>query len=327
MWGNEAPGSVWWAGGPSVDQAAADVIGLKTPLRSLELGVQVQAARVWDRMSYRASAQPLPPELDPRAAFDRLFASVDPDPTAAARRRARRRSILDGVLGEMKAMQPKVSGEDRARLDGHLTSLRELERRIDASATEAPSCARPSRPDPVILTDPTLFEQIGRAQMDLLAMALACDLTRVASLQYSSSTSAVIFAWLGCTIEHHELSHQADSDLPAQKQLEKIHSWYAAQFAYLVGRLDSLAESSGSLLDHSVVVWGNELGKGNTHSHTKVPFVLAGGAGGSLRTGRFVDCNGAAHNDLLVSTLNAVGVPATTFGNPAYCSGPLPGLT
>ncbi len=327
MWGNDAPGSVWWAGGPSVDQVAADAIGLTTPLRSLELGVQVQAARVWDRMSYRGRAQPLPPELDPRVAFDRLFAAVDPDAQAAARRRARRKSILDGVLGEMKAMQPKVSGNDRARLDSHFTSLRELERRIEASATAAPSCVRPPAPGPLNLVDPALFEQLGRAQMDLLAMAIACDLTRVASLQYSSATSAVIFGWLGCTEDHHELSHRADDDLPAQKQLERIHNWYAAQFAYLLGRLDALDETTGSVLDHSLVVWGNELGKGNTHSHTQVPFVLAGGAGGVLRTGRFVDAQGAAHNDLLVSVLNAVGVPATTFGNPAYCSGPLPGLT
>ena len=325
MWGDAAPGSVWWAGGPSVDQVAAEAIGLTTPLRSLELGVQVQAARVWDRMCYRAAAQPLPPELDPRAAFDRLFAAVDPDPLAAARRRARRKSILDGVLGEMKAMQPKVSGADRARLDSHFTALRELERRL--SATAAPSCVRPPAPGPLVLADPAFFEQIGRAQMDLLAMALACDLTRVASLQYSSATSAVIFGWLGCTEDHHELSHRGDSDVAAQKQLERIHTWYAAQFAWLVARLEALAESSGSVLDHSLVVWGNELGKGNTHSHTQVPFVLAGGAGGTLRTGRFVDANGAAHNDLLVSALNAVGVPATRFGNPAYCQGPLPGLT
>ncbi len=326
MWGNDAPGSVWWAGGPSVDQVAADALGKTTPFKSVELGVQVQAARVWDRMCYRGAAQALPPELDPRAAFDRLFAAVDPDPMAAAKRRARRKSILDGVLGELTALQPKVGGADRARLDAHFTAVRELEQRVNAAATAAPSCLRPAAPGPFVVNDPAAFEAIGRAQMDLLAMALACDLTRVASLQFSSSTSAFLFAWLGCTADHHELSHRADADLAAQAQLEAIHRWYAQQFGYLLDALSGLAEHSGTLLDHSLVVWGNELGKGNTHSHTQVPFVLAGKAGGALTTGRFVDTAHAAHNDLLVSVLNKVGVPATTFGNPAYCTGPLAGL-
>lgn len=327
MWGDPSGANVWWAGGPSVDQVAADSIGGTTPLRSLELGVQVQAAKVWDRMSYRGSAQPLPPELDPRAAFDRLFGSFGGDPLAAQKRRARQKSVLDGVQAELAALQPKVSGDDKVRLDAHLTSVRELERRLDSASIPAVSCLQPSRPDPLVLTDPTLFETIGRAQMDLLAMALACDLTRVASLQYSSSTSAVVFRWLGATADHHELSHKADDDLPAQATLEAIHRWYATQFAYLVGRLDALAEGTGSVLDHALIAWGNELGKGNNHSHTQVPFVLAGGAGGALRTGRFVDAAHAAHNDLLVSCLNAVGVPATKFGNPAYCTGPLPDLS
>ncbi len=310
MWGADAPGSVWWAGGPSIDQVAADTIGLTTRLKSVELGVQVQASKVWDRMSYRASAQPLPPELNPRVAFDRLFGPIDNDPVASARRRARRKSVLDGALAEMKAMQPKVSGSDRARLDAHFTALRDLERRIDASALPTASCQRP-----LMLFEPTTFEELGQAQMDLVAMALACDLTRVASLQYSSATSMVVFGWLGCTEDHHELSHRPDSDAAARAQLEKIHHWYVKQFAYLVERLETLG-----MLDHTTVVWGNELGKGNNHSHTQVPFVVAGG---SLGTGRFVDCKGAAHNDLLVSVLNSVGVPATTFGNPAYCNGPL----
>ena len=327
MWGSAASGvNVWWAGGPSVDQVAADAIGGSTPLRSLELGVQVQAAKVWDRMCYRGSAQPLPPELDPRAAFDRLFASFGGDPMAAQKRRARRKSVLDGVLAEMSALQPKVSGEDRQRLDAHFTSVRELERRLDAASVPAVSCLQPAKPAPMVLLDPALFEQLGRAQMDLLAMALACDLTRVASLQYSSSTSAVVFRWLGATVDHHELSHRSDDDNEAQSQLEAIHVWYARQFAYLLAKLDSLNDGPGSVLDHSLLVWGNELGKGNNHSHTQVPFVLAGSANGALRTGRFIDTAHAAHNDLLVSCLNAVGVPATSFGNPAYCDGPLADL-
>src|SRR6266566_7665489 len=159
--------------------------------------------------------------------------------------------------------------------------------------------------------------------IDLLAMALICDLTRVASLQWSSSTSPVVFNWIGAGItdDHHDLSHKADSDSVAQAQLVAIHAWYAKQFAYLLGKLDA-----AGLLDSTVVAWGNELGKGNNHSHDHVPFVLAGNAGGYFRTGRFIDTGGASHADLLVSLRNAVDIQTTTFGNPAYCSGPLANL-
>ncbi len=323
MWGSPLTGDVWWAGGPSVDQVIADAVGTSTAFRSLELGVQVQGSRVYDRMIYRAAAQPLPPETDPQALYQRLFSSPGSDPALVALRRSRRKSVLDFVGDQLGQVEKTVSQADRVRLDAHLSSVRELEHRLDALPRPLPGCTTPQPPAPLVLDDPSQFEAIGAAQMDLLAYALACDLTRVASLQWSSSTSLVVFKWLGCTTDHHSLSHTPDTDLASQAQLEKIDRWYAQQFAGLLQRLERLSAGAGSLLDQTLVVWGNELGKGNVHSHTRVPFVLAGGAGGALAGNQVVDCTGRAHNDLLVSAMNLMGVPGTRFGNPAYCKGPL----
>ena len=316
--------TVDWAGGPSVDQRLADVIGGATRLRSLELGVQVPRARVYDRMVYRAAGQPLPPVVDPLATFETLFG--DGDPLQAAQRRARRKSVLDAVLGEYAAVSAKLGAVDRQRLDAHATTVRDIEQRLEAVGQPGVACIRPDAPVPPSLTANASYPELGRLQMDLLALALACDVTRVASLQWSNASSNVVFSWLGQSIDHHELSHRGDDDLDAKAQLEAIHRWYAEQFAYLLSRLDAAQEDGGSVLDHSLVLWGNELGKGNVHSPVSVPFVTAGSAGGAVRTGQFLETNHAPHNALLLAALRAFGVNDATFGDPAVCPGPLPGF-
>jgi hypothetical protein len=165
--------------------------------------------------------------------------------------------------------------------------------------------------------------------MDLLVSSLACDQTRVASLQWSHSVSDIPFPWLGIGTGHHTLSHKDDSDTTSQDQLVQINTWYAQQFAYLLGKLDAVPESNGTtLLDNCLVIWMNELAKGNVHSHNPLPVVIAGKCGGALRTGRYLTYpNAVPHNNLLVSIANAMGTNITTFGNPAYCTGALTNLT
>lgn len=316
--------TVDWAGGPSVDQRVADAIGQGTRLRSLELGVQVPRARVYDRMVYRAAGQPLPPVLDPRVTFDVLFG--DGDPLLAAQRRARRKSVLDAVLGEYGALASTLGAGDRRRLDAHATAVREVERRLDALGQPGPACARPAAPTPPSLTANGSYPELSRLQLELLALALVCDVTRVASLQWSSASSAVVFDWLGHTVDHHELSHRADDDVDAADALAAIHRWYAEQLAFLLSRLDAAQEAGGSVLDHSLVLWGNELGRGNVHGHVSVPFVTAGAAGGAVRTGQSLDAQHAPHNQLLLATLRAFGVADATFGEPALGSTALPGF-
>jgi Protein of unknown function (DUF1552) len=321
-------GTSGWAGGISVDQRIAAKIGGGTRFRSLELGVQVASADNWSRMSYLGSDRPLPPEDSPLGAYMRLFAGASASPEEVARLRARRRSVLDAVKVQFDAVSARVGTADRARLDAHATSIREIENRLDVTASTA-TCNDPGAP--ALPANPTAndsFPAVGKLQMDLLALALSCDLTRVASLQWSRSVSQVRFTWLGIREGHHDLSHLADDDTQAVGKLTQINTWYAQQFAYLVGKLAGTIEVDGSrLLDSSLLLWCNELGKGNAHSRKLAPYVLAGSAGGALRTGRFLNYTGdQPHNDLLVSLLQAMDVPATTFGKVEWCHGPLAGV-
>jgi hypothetical protein len=187
-------------------------------------------------------------------------------------------------------------------------------------------CEIPARPEPG-MSGNDAFSRIGALQTDLLVLALACGQTRVASLQWSRAVSNVRFTWLGIDEGHHGLSHLPDDDTASQDALASINQWYAARFADLVQKLKSYPEGAGTLFDQCLLLWCNELGKGNTHSREDAPYVLAGSAGGALETGRFLEYDGdVPHNDLLVSLLQIMGLPDTTFGRPEWCNGPLSGL-
>lgn len=324
-------GAAGWANGISVDQEIAAHIGGSTALPSLELGVQVGSADDWGRMVYSGANQPLIPEENPALAYQRLFATKGVSPDQLAALRARKKSILDAVQDQLRAVSARLGANDRARLDQHATALRDIEARLDAQAMPSMSCADPGAPPvPSAPTDNDSFPAIGKLQMDLIAVALACDLTRVASLMWSRSVSQTRFTWLSPSVTdpHHDLSHKPDDDATSQDKLTRINTWYAAQFAYLLGKLADAQETDGTrLLDNTLLLWSNELGKGNTHSRQSAPYVLAGRAGGALRTGRFLTYTGdLPHNNLLVSLLQAMDVSTTRFGNDDWCTGPLSGL-
>ncbi len=319
-----------FAGGISIDQVIANRIGTQTRLPSLELAVQAFNNDVWSRMAYRSAGVSLPPINDPAAAFDRIFGGMVGDPAAATRLRAQRKSVLDGVKSHFATLNGKLSGDDRARLDAHLTAVRDVETRLDA--VSASTCATPTRPGAIDLKAAASFPIIGKLHMDLLTLALACDVTRVATLQWSRATSPTVYSWLGSDMKesHHELSHAGDSDAVAKAKLVRINRWHAENLAYLLAAMKKVEEAPGeTLLDNTVIFWGNELAVGNTHSRKDCPFLLAGKAGGALKTGRWVKYPaGTPHNDLLVGLANAVGVTdLKTFGNPKYCTGPLPRLS
>jgi hypothetical protein len=164
--------------------------------------------------------------------------------------------------------------------------------------------------------------------MDLIVMAMTCDLARVASLDIGGSTSGLRYNWVGVADGHHDVSHRGDSDADARAKLAKIDRFNAEQFAYLVKSLGAVREGTGTLLDNTIVIWTSEIAKGNSHGPFDKPHVLAGRGGGSLRPGRWLALSGEVpHGNLLVWLLNAMGINATTFGNPDYCSGALGGLT
>jgi hypothetical protein len=315
-----------WAEGPSVDQRIADELRVGMPFRSLELGVQVGAADNWGRMCYRARNQPLAPREDPARVFDDVFGPLTLDPVDRARRQAERQSILDYLKDDVTRLSSEVAVADRQRLDAHLTYLREVEARLQKQSANAAACAIPSRPAPAGKANDD-FPEIGALQTDLLVLALACGQTRVASLQWSRSVSSVRFTWLGIDETHHGLSHLPDTDEKAQDALTRINTWYAERYAELITKLKNYPEGEGTLFDQCLLLWCNELGTGNTHNRQDAPYVLAGSAGGALRTGRYLKYEGdVPHNNLLVSLLNVMGLPDTTFGRPEWCTGPLDGL-
>lgn len=316
--------SAGWANGISADQVVADAIGGQTRFRSLEFGVHVYGANVGSRISYRGPAQPIPPENDPRAAFERIFGDFEADPEKKARRIAERKSVLDAVIADYQRLLPRLGAADRAKLDAHLAAIRDFEQRLDADAEAAAACAVPELGD---VADPSKVANIpktGKLQMDLMAMTLACDLTRVMSLMWTNSATAKPFPWLSIPEGHHELAHRGDDDADAQEKLTKINTWYSEQFAYLLARLKAIPEGDGTMLDNTLVVWVNEHAKGNNHARHEMPYILAGRAGGAVRTGRWMQVGGdVPHNNLWVGVMNAMGLEVTTFGNPAYCTGAL----
>lgn len=328
---------VGWGGGQSIDQYIADHVEsqITTKFRSLELGVQVKSATVWSRLCYAAGDQPIPPREDPNQNFVDLFSDLDTDPFELDRIRNRRKSVLDAVIADYDKFNKRLGYEDRQRLEIHVQAIRDFEKRLDATGIFGEACEVPTTNLPGDSYNQEVnYAATGRSQMDLLVMALACDMTRVASLQWSRSVSNVKFANIlpdGSLLlpndGHHDLSHYDDGDAASQADILTINQWYTDQFAYLLGAMDAIQEGDGTLLDNTVVVWVNELGKGNSHTRRDIPFILAGSCQGHFNTGRHLDMGGAPHGKLLVSVAQAMGAPASSFGNIAYGDGPLSNLT
>ena len=313
-----------FAGGISVDQAVAAKIGASTAFRSLELGVLVRSGEdTWSRMCYRGSGQPLPPENDPTKVFQRVFGKLGADPFGYAQRRALKRSVLDFVHQDFQALRPALDAAERQKLELHETTLREIEQRLDNPGGLGATCKAPGMPATLDARANANAPALGKLQIDLMVTALACDLTRVASLQWTHSVGQLSFPWLGITDRQHDLSHEGDSNAEAKEKLVKMKEWYAQQLAYLLERLASVPEGSGTMLDNTLIVWGNELGKGNSHTRKDIPFVLAGKAGGAIRTGQLLTFKDRPHNDLLLTVCRAMGVSMDKFGDARWNTGPI----
>jgi hypothetical protein len=313
-----------FAGGPSVDQVVAQKIGQATKLASMEFGVHVHDSDDWSRMSYSGAGTPMPPVDDPSQSYDRLFKDLNADPAGQKKLSDQRHLVLSSIMADAQKLRGRLGSADRVKLDQHLSSLDTINKHLDSVVTVGGSCKDPGKPAgfPDIY-DPAAFEAIGKLQMDMLVMALTCDVTRVASIQWTRSVGDVVFDWLGVTEGHHSLSHHGLDEAAARDDLIKINTWYAQQFAYLVDRMKQTPEGSGTLLDNTVIFWCNELAIGNQHSHDDMRFLLAGSCGGAFKTGRHLSYDADPHNNLLLSLCQGMGLDLQTFGNPAYCTGPL----
>jgi hypothetical protein len=309
-----------WNASASVDQVIARAIGGDSAYRSLELGVRCGGSGPSNRMVYTDARQPLQPATDPWSQLDRLFTGSS---QSVSDERLQAMAI---ARAELTRISPRIASADRFKIDAHLESLDNLERRLQARAA---LCTGPTLPASVDSEDVAQTPAIVDANIELLTAAFACDLTRVASFQYArGETDSYPYPWLGIDEGHHNITHAADSDAASWEKVAQIRVWYAERFAHLLDRLDSVPEGDGTLLDNTLVVWGSELGIGNTHSFKSTPFVLAGGASGAIPMGRYLEFDEMVdHNRLLVSMCHAMGLPdIETFGNTDLGKGPLAGL-
>jgi hypothetical protein len=317
-----------WASGVSVDQRIASVIGATSPVASLQLGVRATENDVQGRISYADAGKPLPPLGTPLDVYKKVFENflppaTTPDEDAAKALLAQRKSVLDAVAAEFSALNARLNAQDRQTLDSHLTLVRDVERRLSIGIGD---CAKPAVPPTLDAASETDMQTIAELELDLLALAFACDLTRVASFEISTAFNHIRYPWVQSMGEGHALSHSGASDADAKAQLLKRQNWHSSLIARLFDKLSVVSEGDGSVLDNTLLFWGNEVSMGTTHSHDNMPFVLAGGKW-AFRTGRYIQYTGGpSHGDLLVSLLNAMGVDDKTFGNAMYCTGPLSGL-
>lgn len=315
------------ATGPSVDQFIAQKLNRPGSFDGLVTGMNT----FWpnSRVFYRASGQYVTGSNSATDVFKRLFGSTPTSPEAQ-RLRDNKLSVLDRVREELKAVQGRVSSEDRSRLAAHLDHVRTLEEQL--KFTPSVACAAGTGP----VKDATTPPASGAAMLEVLTLALKCDLTRVASLCWTGPGGAgnMVYDWLGAEGRHHDLSHSGrpSSGQPRYESLVKIGRFHAEQLATFLDGLDAVRESNGrTMLDNSVVLWtsehaGNKVGA-EDHERRDVPFVLFGSGQGYFRTGRFVDCKGRPHNEVLLSLIHAMGLTQEkTFGDPELCAGPMPGL-
>jgi hypothetical protein len=320
-----------WADGISVDQAIAAQIGQTTPFASLELGVRATENDVQGRIAYSGAGAPLPPMLQPLDVYNRIFKDLAvPDSSGVMPTDpmlAERRSVLDTVGDQIAQLETRVSAEDKGKLDAHLTLVRDIERRLGQIPL---ACTKPAVPGALDPTSETDMPAIAQLEIDLLSVAFACDLARVASFEISTGLNRIRYPWLNSMGEGHPLSHMSPDDPDAHPQLVARAQWHTGLIARLYDNLASISEGDSTIADNTLLMWSTEVSEGNVHSHTNMPILLMGG-GWHFQTGRYVDAGStsgnSSHVDLLVTLMNAMGVEATTFGRgPEYCTGPLKAL-
>ncbi len=314
--------------GISVDQVAASALGRSTRFPSLEVGCEAgKTAGICDNgysciyqtnLSWRNESTPMPKEINPRSVFERLFGSGGKkDGDAAEERRERdRRSILDFVAADARDLSGKLAGNDRRKLDEFLTSVREVERRIQRTEPSIPVGSSNLQPPTGI---PENYQDHARLLADLIALAFQTDQTRVATFVLGNDGSNRSYREVGVSEGHHDLSHHA-GDAVKHDKLKAINRLHLAQFTHLVTRLRSIPEGEGTLLDRCSVVYGSGIRDGDRHDHDDLPILLAGGR----KEGRHIRyTQGTPLCNLYLSLLAEIGMGVQRFGD---STGPLSGL-
>jgi hypothetical protein len=304
----------------SIDQVAADAIAGTTTFKSLQLAVSKRYTTgegpTLAQLSHRGPDQPMPQETNPARLYNTLFAGFTPkDPTDPRDRL--RASVLDAVRDDARALQSKLGASDKQRLEAHLTSVSELRTRILAlPPVYTSSCTKPAQ---VTNTNADVggveqFETVNAIMSDLIAMAFACDLTRVVSLQFSGSVGGHCYKSLSPN-EPRDSEHSITHEATQQDKVNQAVIFTMRNFAYTLQALKRTQEGAGNLLDHSVVLCTTDVAEGYDHSITDYPVLLAGRGGGRLRSGwHYRSGNGRNTSDILLTCLRALGMNATSVG-------------
>ena len=310
--------------GVSADQIAARELGKQTQFASLEIGVEAPSlaggcdsgysCAYTNTISWRTPTTPNPMEVNPRVLFERLFG--DGDSTDAASRLAAmedQRSIIDFVKGGIDRLETKLGTGDRRKLAEYLDAIRDIERRIQKAEKQNASMKMPAMERP--LSAPEEFVDHARLMMDLMVIAYQADLTRVVTFMLAREGSNRSYRDIGISDGHHNCTHH-QNDPEKIAKTAKINSHHVDQLAYLVNKMKSTPDGDGTLLDHSMILYGSSISDGNRHTHTDLPVALIGGGGGKLKSGRHIRYpNETPLNNLLLSMLDKAGVATEKLGD------------
>ncbi|HEY3093853.1 MAG TPA: DUF1552 domain-containing protein [Vicinamibacterales bacterium] len=307
----------------SMDQIAARALGKETQLTSLELGIESNAmlgtcdggssCAYTNTIAWRTPTTPLPVERDPRAVFERLFGtSGSTDHAARLARLQRDRTILDAVGPELTRLQRILGPGDRTKVSEYLDSVRDVERRIQTaegqSARELPLVDEPAG-------IPDDYATHAKLQMDLLALAYQTDLTRVSTFMLAKEVSGRAYPEIGVSDSHHPLSHHQDEAAKLER-LHKVNEYHFQQFAYLVAKLAATPEGDGTMLDHTLFLYGTGISDSNTHFHDDLPIAVVGGQKAGITGGRYVrHAKGTPIANLYLAILDTLGVHLESFGD------------
>jgi hypothetical protein len=305
--------------GITVDQIAAQKIGQDTPLPSLELTIEEPSLNCGDGLScsYRDTISwqgphaPLPMQNNPQVVFERLFGDGN---TADQRktRRAQSISLLDSVVGEAAALQRKLPASDRSRLDQYLSDVREIERRVQKAGEQlSDDLPVPAAPTGV----PRDIEEHIKLMYDLQVLAWQAEITRVSTFLMCKELSTATYPKSGVRDAFHTLSHHSNVK-EAIDRFALLNTYHVGLFSYFLEKLRATPDGDGTLLDHSLVLYGSGMSDGNQHNHTDLPAIVAGGASGRLKGGRHLrHPKNTPMANLLVAMLDTLGVPTDKFGD------------
>jgi hypothetical protein len=306
-------------GHPSVDQLIAVKLAAKTQFPSLEFGVHSVGGDVPCILNFGMDGSPMPRMNDDRAAWERVFGGLTGDPAVAKRNQLRRAAVSDFLHGRFGALSPSLGRDDRQLLDGHLQALREVEARVSGPAAGKQCAAIKGALAPSTVLEPANpfsdTPALTANMQDMVALAFACDLTRVASISMSHESNHMSPTWLGFPNEHHGMSHHG-GNADKRAKFNQIVLWHAQTLARMLDRLKAFPHpDGGTLYDQTLVWWMFRHSDGNAHGSAGVPGILAGGAGGYFGPmGRYLNLPGTPWGSLHFSMVNAMGIQIDAFG-------------